>query len=171
MFGSFRKHVTQQTIDMVRQPYAMFQRFYGTPPDFWQDEFVLGFFGVMIGLLSKFLSQGKLSQTDNGLLLQDVFGALSNMNGAAVTRRFTELAFERPPSADFKLGGDHGEIVTLALLGKSTPAGREAVEQAKQEAASQGSTGDIGAIAAILIMKLFVQPLSERFDGQHNGRL
>lgn len=163
MFGGFRKKVTQQTIGMVRQPYAIFQHNYGIPPNFWQDEFVLGFFGVMIGLVSQALSQGRLSQTDKGYLLQDTFGALSNMNGAAITRRFSELAHQQPHSEAFKLGGDNGEIVPLAFFGKATLTGREAVEEAKREAAAQGASGDVGAVATILAMKLFVMPLVARF--------
>jgi hypothetical protein len=164
LFGSFRKKVTQQTIEMVRQPYAIFQHIYGVPAGFWQDEFVLGFFGVMIGLVSQTLSQDRLSQTDKGYLLQDTFGALSNMNGAAITRRFTELAFQQPQDTAFELGGDNGQIVTLAMFGKGTPKGREAIEEAKKAAAAQGSPGDVAAVAAILARKLFVGPLIERFD-------
>jgi len=161
LFGGFRKKVTQQTIEMVRQPYAVFQNSYGVPPGFWQDEFVLGFFGVMIGLVSHVASQGRLSQSDKGYLLQDTFGALSNMNGAAITRRFSELVYQQPQSDAFKLGGDNGEIVTWAFFGKATPTGMEAVEDAKREAAAQSAPG---AVATILAMKLFVAPLAERFD-------
>ncbi len=164
MFGSFRKKVTEQTIGMVRQPYAIFQQNYGIPPGFWQDEFVIGFFGMMIGLVSQALSQGRLSQTDKGYLLSDTFGALSNLNGAEITRRFSELVYKQPQSAAFKLGGDNGEIVTLAFFGKATEASRDVVEEAKREAERQGNPRNAAAVATLLAMKLFVSPLVERFD-------
>ena len=163
MFGRFRKKVTRQTIEMVKQPYAIFQSFYGIPPGFWQDEFVLGFFGVMIGLVSELRGQGRLSQLDKGHLLQETFSSLSNMNGIAIARRFSDLAHQQPHSDDFKLGGDHAEIVTLALLGKVTPAGREIVERAKTKAAAQGEPGDTAVVGIILARELFIQPLIERF--------
>lgn len=163
MFGGHRKKVTDQTIQMVRQPYALFQNTYGIPQGFWQDEFVLGFFGVKIGLVSQALGQGRLSTTDKGRVLQDTFTALSNMNGEAIARRFGDFAREEPQSADFRLGCDNGEIVTLAAFGKGTPQGRAAIEEAKSEAAAQGRPGDVGAVATILAMKLFVGPLVERF--------
>lgn len=164
VFGGFRKKITSQTIEMVRQPYAIFQHAHGIPPGFWQDEFVLGFFGMMIGLASQALSQGRLSQTDKGYLLQDTFSALSNMNGAEITRRFKELIYQQPQSSAFRLGADNGEIVTLAFFGKGTEIGREAIELAKREAAAKGTPRDVGAVATILAMKLFVTPLIERFD-------
>lgn len=164
LFGGFRKKVTQQTIEMVRQPYAIFQHNYGVPSGFWQDEFVLGFFGMMIALASQTISNGRLSQADKGHLLQDAFGALSNMNGAAITRRFTELIYEKPQNDAFKLGGDNAEIVTLAIFGKVTPTGRDAVEEAKREAAAQGAPGELAAVVTVLAMRFFVGPLIERFD-------
>lgn len=164
MFGSFRKQVTQQTIQMVRQPFAIFQNAYGVPLGFWNDEFVLGFFGVMIGLVSKVAGQGRLNQTDNGLLLQDTFAALSNMNGVAITRRFSELALQSPQSQTFRLAGDNAEIVTVIMFGRTSPRVQDAIEQVRREITSQGSHPDSGTISSILMMKLFVQPLVQRFD-------
>lgn len=164
MFGNFRRKVTDQTIAMVRQPYAAFQSAYGVPPGFWQDEFVLGFFGVMIGLISGAIGQGRLSQADKGHLVADTFGALSNMNGAAITRRFNELVLQQPQQPDFKRGGDYGEIVTLAMFGKGSEMGRPAIEAAKDMAAAQGRAGDPGAVAAVLAQTHFVQPLIDRFS-------
>ena len=164
MFGSFRKKVTHQTIDMVRQPYAVFKQNYGIPPGFWQDEFVIGFFGGMIAIVSQVLGQGRLSQIDKGLLLQDTFTALSNANGAALARRFGDLVRQVPQSEAFKCGGDNAEVVTLAFFGKGTPEGREVIEEAKREAAARGAARDVGAVATILAMRLFVQPLKDRFE-------
>jgi hypothetical protein len=127
MFGNFRKKVTQQTIEMVRQPYAIFQQNYGIPPGFWHDEFVIGFFGGMIAIISQILGQGRLSEIDKGLLLQDTFTALSNANGATLARRFGDLVRQMPQDEAFKLGGDNAEVVTLAFFGKGTPAGLEAI--------------------------------------------
>lgn len=163
MFGRSRKKITKQIIDMVRQPYAVLQANYGIPPGFWQDEFVLGFFGVMIGVLSKLIGEDRLSQADKGYLLQDTFSSLSNMNGVAIARRFSDLAHESPQNEDFVRGADNGEIVTLMFLGKVSDTGRDIVERAKKQAVEQGMPRDIYAIQMILYRELFVDPIVDRF--------
>ena len=171
MFGGFRKKITKQIIDMVRQPYAVFQSNYGIPPGFWQDEFVLGFFGVMVGVLSKLLGENRLSQADRGYILQDTFSNLSNMNGAAIANQFSDLAHENPQNKDFVRGADSGEIVTLMFLGKVSDTGRDIVERAKKEAEEQGTPRDISAIQMILWRELFVNPLVDRFGILKNSKL
>ena len=171
MLGRFRKKVTRQTIEMVRQPYALFQSNYGIPDGFWQDEFVLGFFGVMIGVLSKLIGEGRLNQMDKGHLLQDTFSSLSNMNGAAIARHFSDLAHENPQREDFVRGGDNGEIVTLILLGKASDTGRDIVEKVKKEVEESGMPKDSAAIHAIqmiLMRELFINPLVNRFGISKN---
>ena len=166
MLGRFRKKVTKQIIEMARGPLAVFQSNCGIPVGFWQDEFVLGFFGCMIGVLSELIGEGKLTQFDKGRLLQDTFTSLSNMNGVAIARHFSDLAHENPQREDFVRGGDSGEIVTLILLGKVSDTGRDIVERIKKEMEDSGMQRDIGIIQTILMRDLFINPLVDRFDIQ-----
>lgn len=169
MLGRFRKKVTKQVIEMIRQPYAVFQSDYGVPARFWQDEFVLGFFGIIIGVLLKSIGEDRLSQADKGRLLVDVFSGLSNMNGTAIARQFSELAHENPQSEDFVRGADNGEIVALIIFGKVSETGRDIVERAKMQAEEQGMSRDIPAIQMILWRELFFDPVIDRFAISKRG--
>ena len=92
MFGSRRKKVTARAIEMARQPLAILQHNHGLPPLFWNDEFVIGYFGSTIGFLSHMLGDGRLSTTDKGFILVDVLTDISNMNGKVIAERLIELA-------------------------------------------------------------------------------
>jgi hypothetical protein len=164
MFGGRRKKITLQTIEMAKQPYAMFQNIYGVPAHFWTDEFVLGYFAMMTGVLCKFLGGDKLSQADRGYVLLNVFAALSNTDGSAILQHSTELSLKHPKSDAHELGCDNGVIVTLAAFGKVSSIGQEAVLEAKTIAASQGNSEVKGAVETILMTKLFIEPLLERFN-------
>nr|WP_321461173.1 hypothetical protein [uncultured Cohaesibacter sp.] len=164
MFGGVRKKVTKQTIDLVRMPYGIYQSNFGIPADFWQDKFVLGFFGGMIGIVSFVLSANRLNLTEKGCVLQDTFSALSNMDGVALARNFADLANEKPMQADFDKGVNNGQIVALALMGKTDPSDRDLIEQAKFEAVSQGLMAN--EFPLILAKRLFVNPLNERFNSE-----
>ncbi|MGO4908788.1 hypothetical protein ACEN2J_10715 [Pseudorhodobacter sp. W20_MBD10_FR17] len=164
MFGGHRKKVTQQTINMVRQPYAVLQNSYGIPPGFWDDEFVLGFFGVMSGLLLRFLGEGRLNQADSGRILQDTFSALSNMNGAEMAVRFSQFAQAQASHEAFRNGADSGEIVTVALLGKTTPAARQILDNENLRNADLVSRTTTDNELLTLITLLFLKPIVERFD-------
>jgi hypothetical protein len=53
---------------------------------------------------------------DKGMVVADVFTALSNMNGVELGRRHTSLAMNETP--DFKLGGDRAMIIFGYLTNK-----------------------------------------------------
>ncbi|KZL01483.1 MULTISPECIES: hypothetical protein [unclassified Pseudovibrio] len=159
MFGGFRKKMTRQTIEMVKQPYAIFQHHHGIPAGFWQDEFVVGFFGSMVSMVAMILAKGKLSRTDRGYVLQDSFSALSNMNGMAIAQRFTELSMQKPMSASFKQGVDNGAIISFAMFGTTAPEDQMLIDAAEQEAARLGLP-----LPSYLMMTLYVEELKERFD-------
>lgn len=161
MFGSRRKKVTARAIEMARQPLAILQHNHGLPPLFWNDEFVIGYFGSTIGFLSHMLGDGRLSTTDKGFILVDVLTDISNMNGKVIAERSIELAQSNPKNEAFELGADNGSIVTLAAFGKVTPVGQQAVAEAQKSADEQG---DPQQMLPILMMSLFFQPISERFS-------
>ena len=80
MFGRNRRLATEHTLNAVRPIIAIAQHYQGLPAGFWQDDFVLGFVGFLIGFHANFTSGRSLSQEDKGTLLYDVFGTLSNVD-------------------------------------------------------------------------------------------
>ena len=164
MFGGLRKRVTNETIAATRQLVSSFQLAHGIPRGFWQDDFIVGYFGNTIGVYSRMCSGDRLSQTEKGYLLCEVFEAISNSNGSAIVRRFTEMAFQSPRPESFQRGLDFGEIVTLAMLGKVTDLGRPFVEDAKRIAAERGQQHDVNVVVQILLQKLFLEPIEARFS-------
>lgn len=168
MFGRNRRLATEHTIAAVRPLIAVFQYHNGLPAGFWQDEFVVGFIGFMIGFHANHTSGRKLSQTDKGFLLRDVFTALSNMNGQAIGSEFARLAMLKDKSPDFEKGCDNASVCAFATIGKMNEQGRvyydQAKEQAKEIAVITGSPNDLGSVAAVLLQKLFFEPLRERFE-------
>ena len=106
---------------------AIFHYHYGIPAGFRQNEFVLRFFSTMVAILSKLIGGRRLTQMDEGRLLQKVFSNLLNMNGVIISRHFSDLVFENPKKTVFIDGCDGGEIITLIMLEKVSATGRELV--------------------------------------------
>jgi len=160
MFGwGLRQKVTDATIESLRPMLAMLQHHSGIPPHFWTDEFVLGFFGVLIGFHSRYASQDRLTQEDKGRVFIDVLTALSNMNGVELLRSYTSLAGNETP--DFKLGGDRAMIIFGYLTGKL-----KNEQQYEEVVTAQRIAGaaDRSKIGAILIMTLFINEVEKRFS-------
>lgn len=166
MFGRNRRLATEHTINAVRPIIGIVQNFQGLPSGFWRDEFVLGFVGFMVGFHANYTSGRNLSSEDKGQLLIDVFTALSNLNGAEIARESTRLALQSPKSPDFERGADNAAICAFASIGKVSEQGRPHYEQAKEIALSQGQRLDHSAVAAVLMKRLFFDPLREKFQGE-----
>lgn len=163
MFGRNRRLATEHTIDAIRPLLGVLQHFHGTPAGFWRDEFVLGFFGFMISFHVKYTCGRTLSAADKGYLLADVFTALSNQNGVAITREYTRLATSVNKSLDFEQGADNAAICAFATMGKVTEKGMPHYEAAKEIAHKHGKGSDIAAVAAILTQELFYAVVRDRF--------
>lgn len=164
MFGRNRRLATKHTVDAMRPLIAIVQSLYGIPPGFWRDDFVLGFMGFMVSFHVNFTSGRTLSTADKGYLLADVFTALSNMNGAEISRDYTHRATLAANNPDFERGADNAAICALASIGKMNEQGMPHYERATEIAAKQGSQGDPGAVVAILMQQLFCEPIRERFS-------
>jgi hypothetical protein len=95
MFGSKRRKAVRAAVDNIRPIIGIIQYNHGIPAGFWQDEYLLGFLGFLIGFHMQRASGGALSQTEKGQGLADAFTELSNINGAAIARQFTALALQR----------------------------------------------------------------------------
>jgi len=162
MFGNKRKKATEFVIDRMRPLVGLIQHQYGIPEGFWQDEFVLGFMHLMVSFHTQ-QSGYHLSTTDKGFLIADVYTSLSNLNGAAIGQRATDIATEEDQHPDFKLGADCAHICAFATIGKMSEDGRKIVAAAKDMAAERGNADDTSAVVEILFHELFFQKIAERF--------
>jgi hypothetical protein len=162
MFGSKRRKAVRVAVDNIRPIIGIIQYNYGIPAGFWQDEYLLGFFGFLIGFHMQRVSGGTLSQTDKGQGLADAFTEISNINGAAIARQFTTLAFAE--TEDFKRGGDNAALIAFytieALKNESE---NEHVKEAKQIMEKLGEGNDRAQIAGILMHNLLINDIAERF--------
>ncbi|WP_425416504.1 hypothetical protein [Oricola indica] len=163
MFGGARRRATEHVVQSIRPLIAIYQSYSGLPAGFWRDEFVLGFIGFMISFHANVTSGVKLSTADKGHLLYDVLSAISNMNGQAIGREYTQLATQFPKNPDFEKGADNAAICAFASIGKMSPEGRPYYDMAKELADAQGTPDDLSAIGGFLLHILFYQPLRERF--------
>jgi hypothetical protein len=163
MFGNKRKKAANFVIGRLRPLLGHLQMSRGMPQGFWQDEFVLGFFHFTIGFQAA-QSGIRLTQIDRGMILPEIYSALSNINGHKIARHATDLAMEYPMPHDFKLGVDYAEICALATVGKGVEHGRQFIETAKTAAAAQGQSRDTGLVAAHLYSMLFYDEIGARFD-------
>ncbi|MER8462450.1 hypothetical protein [Mesorhizobium sp. M1396] len=164
MFGRNRRLATEHTISAVRPFVGIFQNLNGIPAGFWRDEYVLGFLGFMISFHANYTSGRQLSREDKGHLLNDVFTALSNMNGQAISEEYVRLATLAHKDSDFEEGADNAAICAFASIGKMNEQGRPLYEKAKEVAAAQDKPNDLGTIVGVLMHKLFYERLAERFN-------
>lgn len=172
MFGIFRRKVAKSTAQLAQQPLAIFQVQFGIPVGFWQEPFVLGSFGSMIGTLASIISNGRLSETDKVLVLEDTFSKLSNLNGKSITGHFAKLTVEnyieplpeKPINQDFLLGANYGEYLTFAMLGLESEKDLEIVKKVKKEIEQLDIPNDPSLLQMKLMMELFINPLVDRFN-------
>ena len=108
MFGWQRKRAVGVVVDAFRPIVGTIQH-HGVRAGFWLEPYVAGFFHFMIGHHAKVATSGRITGADLGILLAEVFAALSNMNGAAIARRATDLHAADDP--DFNRGADDAAAV------------------------------------------------------------
>lgn len=162
MFGFARKRATRHAVEALRPLIGIAQHFHGIPAGFWQDQFVLGYIGFMAGFHAK--SSGiKLSHEDMGLMLFDVFEALSNQNGRAIGQKYIDLCLINPSPPAFKKGLDNAAICAFVSVGKVPDFGQEAYEAARSIAKAQNAENDLTAVVGALVHKLWFAELRERF--------
>ena len=162
MFGSKRRKAVRAAVDSITPIIGIIQYNYGIPAGFWQDEYLLGFFGFLIGFHMQRASGGALSQTEKGQGLADAFTEISNINGAAIARQFTALAFAE--TEDFKRGGDNAALIAFYTIGAlKNESDNEHVKEAKQIVEKLGEGNDRAQIAGILMHNLLINEIAERF--------
>ena len=135
----------------------------GLPADFWADEWVLGFFGLMISHHIGVCGGSRISQSDKGVILANAFQALSNMNGHELARRFTDLVTANPKRIDFEEGGDDAATIAFASIGKATPKTAPHVEQAKLKLQESGHPVNPATVTEVLLEQLYLVRIAERF--------
>ncbi|MFC5354514.1 hypothetical protein [Azospirillum himalayense] len=163
MFGIKRRAATKATVENIRPLVGLIQYTYGLPAGFWQDEYVIGFFGFTIGFNLKAAANGRLSDEDIGFGLSEVFTQLSNINGAEIARHYTHLAFHK--SDDFKSGAENAALMCFFTYGiLKDEDNYSSVREAKTFARRAGFPGDRSQAAAFLTNALFVNIIKDRFD-------
>jgi hypothetical protein len=160
MFGSKRKKVTAHTIAALQPLVGIFQINYGIPPDFWNNEFALGFLSFCLAFHRDKTSGIRLSDADRGLVMYDVFSSLSNLNGQSIGRRVTELASSSPKSTGFESGADNAAIFVSYSLGilKNAESNPHVIEARTIAAAANFKVP--GGVIAILGTNLFLKPVA-----------
>lgn len=164
MFGGNRRKATEHVVAQLRPLIAIVQQAHGLPARFWQDEFVIGFIGFMIGFHAEVTSGRRLSTKDKGIVLFDAFTALSNMNGKAIADRYLHLAAQEPKDPNFERGLDNASYCAFASVGKMTPDGQEHFDRARKLAADQGLPNDPGAIVGNMVYALYLTEIADRFE-------
>lgn len=165
LFGSARRRAAAHALDAVRPLVGGFQQAHGLPEGFWRNEFVIGFLGFMIGFFASHTSGRRLSESDKGLILVEVFGALSNLNGAEIVRDFTRLSMQSPKSESFERGADNAAICAFHSLGKlkRNEKTEDWLRKAEDIATASGQPNDHSAIGGALLHLLYTQPLEKEF--------
>ena len=159
MFGSKLKKANTAALQALRPLIANMQRNQGLAPDFWTDPYVLGYFGFAVAHHAKLATHGQISPTDLGIVLADVFGALSNMNGEAIRRRYIELIDK--DGADFKRANDDAAALFLYQIGAlKDEADHPLVRTASRLA---GGSQDRERVAAMICVVSFVRECEKRF--------
>jgi hypothetical protein len=118
----------------------------------------------MIAFHGGVTSGEKLSQDDKGLLVTDVFAALSNLNGQAIARDFARLSTGNLKDQDFQDGADNASACALASLGRIDESNREHYERAERIAVALGDADQPGAIAGTMLQMLFFDAIRQRFE-------
>ncbi len=138
------------------------QNYYGLPAGFWVDDFILGFFGFLIGFHATIATNGRLSVYDKGLVIIAAFTDLSHMNGSALAKRFTALGLA--DDGGFKQGADNAALIAFYTSGLlKAEEENEHVVQAMDMARRAGDGGDRATIAAFLTQQLFFEEVMRRF--------
>jgi hypothetical protein len=162
MFGSRRRKAVRTAVNNIRPIIGIMQYNYGIPAGFWQDEYLVGFFGFLISLHMQRAAGDALSQMDKGLGLADSFTEISNINGAAIARQYSTLAFAK--TEDFKRGADNAALIALYSIGAlRNESDNEHVKEAKHIVKKLGGGNDRAQIAGILLHSLLIDEIAERF--------
>ena len=105
---------------------------------------------------------------DLGFAIADTFTALSNQNGAEISRFITELAVS--DDVDFNKGADDAARIQFYRMGiLKDEAGSELVQKARAFAARMEGSLPMGGdersrVAAAMVELTFMAELRERFD-------
>jgi len=162
MFGSKKKRlITHVTTAM--HPFIMnTQRAIGIPPQFWEDDFVLGFIGFCIAFHMNKTSQIHSTATEKGAALIEIMTNLSHMNGLPLARKYNQLTMDKS-SHDFEAGADSAATWIFYMYGLLKD---EDSHEQVLNASNNGDIKDREVIGVNLLQKLYFQPLKNRFKSQ-----
>ena len=166
MFGHKRRKAAKAAVEAIQPIVGTFQHHYGLPAGFWQDPYVVGFIGFMIGHHAKTATHGKITGEEYGLAIGDAFSELSNLNGAKIMERYENFALADPKIPDFERGADNSATICYYVMGiLKNEAENEHVLAAKKMAEREGSgPTDRQRIASYMLFKLFNKEVQNRFQ-------
>lgn len=163
MFGLSKIRKCSDHVYFSIQPIlSQVQSIVGLPKGFWEDAYVVGFFGFLVSFHTNMTSGLNLNETQKGQVLSDVFQRFSNRPGELMTMRFNELFREKDD--DFELGQEHASALCFASIGKGTPESAPFIENAKRDIRGSGFTPSIGSIFSVMFCDLFLAEIVKRFE-------
>ena len=104
MFGSRRKRAVRAAVDNISHWVEEYQRAHGVPTGFWQNDYIVGFIGRLIGCHMHAASDGKLSAGAKWRGMVAAFAELSGLNGKEIARQYTDLVVSH--NSEFRLAAD-----------------------------------------------------------------
>lgn len=162
MFGSKRRKATEFAIQTTQPIVAQFQNFYGIPPGFWRDPYVLGFVGFLISYHPTMTAGIKLSQTDKGRVFDAVIGTLSHSK-SETSQEYLRFASSSPKNEAFERGTDHAFFCVMLNQPKAPEAAIPFYRDAMAKAEADGVADQAEMVLVYLIEILFNREVCDRF--------
>jgi len=152
LFQSVRTKGTRAAIAAVQPMLGGLQSFAGPgiPAGMWQDPYVLGYINMTISMWAKLYTNGKAEGGELGLILIDVYSAVSHQNGLAITSLAADLTQQQHP--DFIRGMEDAMLVFLYGQNRLNQEIHPVLVQAKTDAAAMGKANDKVAISGLMLM-------------------
>ncbi|WP_306261670.1 hypothetical protein [Pararhizobium sp. IMCC21322] len=163
MFGIKRRKATEFAIKTSQPIVAQFQNYYGTPPGFWHDPYVLGFIGFLISFHTTETAGIKLSRSDKGYVLDAALNTLSH-SLSGVSQEYLRLASSNPRIEAFEKGTDHAFFCVMLNQPKAPKAAIPFYRVAAAKAEADGVGAQAEMVLVYLIEILFNREVCKRFS-------
>ncbi len=152
LFESVESKGTKAGIAAVQPMLGGLQAFGGPgiPPGLWQDPYVLGYLNMTVNMWAKLHTNGKAEGGTLGLVLMNVYAAVSHQNAPAIVSLTVELMQAQQP--DFVRGMEDGMLIFLYGQNRLKQEIHPTLLQAKADAAAMGKPNDKVAISGLMLM-------------------
>ena len=159
VFGSGKRKAVSTATQNLVPLVGIFQQYFGIPVGFWQSPFVLGFFWYLIGGYLKLSSQGRLSSSEMGYALVEVFANLSNINGDQLARRCAAFVYADVKDEGFEKGVANATPIWVYMIDAlKDEDNHPEIVSLKQ----QLPNADRGTILGLLFQSLFISEVQKR---------